>query len=271
MPPPADWTLRPGPGYDPTMQIRLHEFNHGDCPYLPDRTWVTHDFGLREMPGAAYEAMLVDGWRRSGHSFYRNHCPGCRCCTPIRVPVTGFVPSGSQRRCLRRNADVAVSVEPTGCPEDVFDLYRRYVRSRHRPDGDPEMEEYEAFLGRSPVDTRIMRYTVAGRLVGVGWVDVLANGVSSVYYAFDPEEGRRSLGTFSVMREVELAAALGVEWLYLGFYVPGSPKMRYKGNFRPCEYAVDGDWTQDHDAIPCPDSTGPPGSINRTEPDRDPR
>jgi len=73
-------------------------------------------------------------------------------------------------------------------------------------------------------------------------VDLLPNGLSSVYFAFEPAESHRSLGIYSIMKEIDLARDLGKEWLYLGFFVPGSPKMAYKGAFHPREFAVDGTW-----------------------------
>lgn len=233
------------------MQLSLYAADHGACPYLPDRRWVTQSFQLSTMPASAYEALLGGGWRRSGDVFYRNQCPGCRCCIPIRVPLAGFAPSRSQRRTVRRNADVAVQPDGPADDPEVFHLYGRYVRARHDP-GDPAgFDEFERFLLRSPVESRLMRYTIDGRLVGAGWVDVLPDGLSSVYFVFDPAEGRRSLGTFSIMKEIEHARDLGKQWLYLGFYVPGSSKMAYKGAFHPREFAVDEMWTADEGRLPC--------------------
>lgn len=246
------------------MQLQLYEVEHGNCPYLPERTWVTHSFQLESIPDSAYEAMLADGWRRSGTTFYQNHCPGCRCCTPVRVPVNDFRPSRSQRRTLRRNTEVTAEVVAPAADTESFSLYRRYVRARHTPaeprgtntdapiaSDDVTPKQFDEFLVTSPVHTRAMRYLVGDRLVGIGWVDVLPNGLSSVYFAFDPDESRRSLGTYSIMKEMDVARDLGKEWLYLGFFVPDSPKMAYKGAFKPREFAVNGTWTGDEGEIPC--------------------
>lgn len=245
------------------MQLQLYEVEHGNCPYLPERTWVTHSFQLESIPDSAYEAMLADGWRRSGTTFYQNHCPGCRCCTPVRVPVNDFRPSRSQRRTLRRNTEVTAEVVAPAADTESFSLYRRYVRTRHTPaeprgtntdapiaSDDVTPKQFDEFLVTSPVHTRAMRYLVGDRLVGIGWVDVLPNGLSSVYFAFDPDESRRSLGTYSIMKEMDVARDLGKEWLYLGFFVPDSPKMAYKGAFKPREFAVNGTWTGDEGEIP---------------------
>jgi len=194
------------------------------------------------MEPGLYEALLREGWRRSGQTYYQNHCPSCNLCTPIRVPAALFTPTRSQRRVMRLNSDVCVDIAPTGIDDEVFDLYSRYINERHPTGSPPTHDEYLTFLGSSPCETLLMRYRVRNRLVGAGWVDVLPDGLSSVYYAFDPAESKRSLGTFSVTQEVAATLERGKRWLYLGFYVPGSRKMAYKANFKPHELAIRGQW-----------------------------
>jgi len=122
---------------------------------------------------------------------------------------------------------------------DVYELYLRYVEYKHgRTEKDEE--DFRNFLCLSPIDTRIMMYYAGSRLAGVGWVDFLPRSLSSVYFAFDPDFASRSLGTFSVLEEIELCLKTGREWHYLGFQVQGSPKMEYKARFRPHEKLMDG-------------------------------
>ncbi|MFP4067175.1 MAG: arginyltransferase [Spirochaetaceae bacterium] len=226
------------------MRVRLFRINHGACPYLPNRTWVTNAFQVDRLPKSLYESMIAEGWRRSGTSFYRNHCPGCDLCIPIRVPTDRFRPSKSQRRTLRRNADVSVRIGPLEGAEEAYELYYLYNTTRHGEHDTASPAGFERFLLHSPIDTRMMRYYVGERLVGIGWVDVLSDGLSSVYFVFDPEESSRSLGTYSAMQEIETARRMGKNWLYLGFYVPGSPKMSYKARFRPYQLLEDGRWME---------------------------
>lgn len=232
------------------MRVTVYEVDNGPCPYLPNRKWMTHSFAVSSMSEESYEQLLTSGWRRSGVNFYQNHCPGCSCCIPLRVPAAGFVPSKSQRRVMRRNADVTVELALPSRDPEVVELYKRYLESQHQQSESPG--QFARFLVESPLDTRVMLYRVAERLVGAGWVDLLPGGLSSVYFAFDPAESRRSLGTYSLIREMELARSLGKPWLHMGFYVPGSPKMEYKGRFRPHEFAVDGQWTEDESKTSCP-------------------
>lgn len=216
----------------------------GDCVYLPNRRWA-----LRMIPAPrddeAYRDLLDTHHRRSGWVVYRPVCKGCHECQPMRVPVASFAPTRSQRRALNRNTDVQIEIglpEPT---DEKLDLHNRYVEDRFRRGeaGFASLESYAEVFGASPVTTREMRYTLNGRLVGLGLVDLLPNVVSSVYFYFDPDEGRRSLGTFSALKEIELARETNRAYLYLGYYIEACREMNYKSRFRPCEVlSPDGTW-----------------------------
>ena len=235
--------------------IFLTESPETPCPYLPGKTWKTRYFTAEVFPGDLYEELLGQGFRRSGGVFYRNHCPGCDECRQIRIPVTDFIPSKSQRRVCRRNEDLDLRLEPVGFSAEILSLFRRYQKSRHskaeKADGD-----FRRLFCRSPLDTRMSLYLDGDRILGVGWLDFLPRGLSSVYFVFDPEAAHRSLGIFSVLREIELARSLGLSWYYLGFVVQGSPKMAYKGAFLPLERLVRGEWTL---SVRPPADSGPGG------------
>lgn len=78
----------------------------------------------------------------------------------------------------------------------------------------------------------------AGRLLALGFLDILPAGLSSVYFAWEPEAQKRSLGSFSIIAETRLAASMGLGWYYLGFWVPGARRMDYKADFSPFELAL---------------------------------
>lgn len=226
------------------MKVTVYETDNGPCPYLPNRRWVTHTFAVPTLPSEIYERMISDGWRRSGTFFYQNHCPGCNECRPIRIPVAEFRPSKSQRRIQRRNEDITVEVVPNKFYREVFDLYTVYQEERHGRDETSRESGFRRFLCDSSVTTVQMHYRQENRLVGVGWVDELSDALSSVYFIFDPEESRRSLGTFSVMEEIRRADELGISYHHLGFYVRDSRKMAYKANFFPHELLIEGRWVR---------------------------
>jgi arginyl-tRNA--protein-N-Asp/Glu arginylyltransferase len=225
--------------------VRVEECVNGPCPYLDNGiAWETRRFTTPSFDPELYETMLAQGWRRSGTAFYRNACSGCGLCLPIRISRSNFAPSASQKRVLAKNADLSVGMRKLSLDPESYLMYARYSDARHGKEGN-DVLSYIGFLLDSPLDSRMISYRSpdSGRLLGEGYVDVLPNGLSSVYFAFEPSEGRRSLGTYSVMRELKFAESMGKEYYYLGFWVPGSVKMGYKANFSPFELALDGKWT----------------------------
>lgn len=226
------------------MKTRLFRNVLDECPYGKDAAeaaaWYFHAL---DMDGARYESLLVQGWRRCGPAFYRNDCADCELCRPIRVSAKEFSPSKSQRRTLRSNGDLTVTVDPSVFREEDYQLYLRYNRDWHESKRVPERDEFRFFID-SPLDTRTIRYFMEDELIGVGWIDVLPNSISSVYFAFEPRLSKRRLGVFSLLRELELCDEWGKSWLQLGFHVPDCPKMDYKSDFKPCQIAVGGEWRE---------------------------
>jgi arginine-tRNA-protein transferase len=184
-------------------------------------------------------AHLVDrGFRRAGRIVYRPRCRACRACLPIRIRVSEFTPTRSMRRTARCNADVTVDVAEPEATDEKYDLFCRYLDAQHDDTMERSYEAFYGFLYDSPTETLEFRYRVGRRLIGVSLADKLSGGLSSVYMSFDPDFARRSLGTFSVLWELDYARRGGAPYYYLGFYVAQSPKMAYKGRFRPAEILV---------------------------------
>lgn len=218
--------------------------HRGECVYLPGRSWA-----LRMIPAPRsdqrYEELLDDHHRRSGWVAYKPICEDCQACQPIRVPVESFRPSKSQRRILRRNEDVKVELGIPEATQEKLDLHNRFVATRFNKGESAfkDLASYDEVFGASPITTREMRFRIGSRLVGLGVIDVTPRVVSSVYFFFDPDESRRSLGTFSALREIELARETLRPYVYFGYYIAGCREMNYKSRFRPCEVLEpDGTW-----------------------------
>jgi len=208
------------------------------CSYLERRLArsVFVDPQLK-LDASRYGALLDLGFRRSGNYVYRPACGACQECRPVRVPVAEFAPDRGQRRCRRNNGDLRCTLEAE-LSDEHYDLYRRYLRARHPGGGmDPEdREAFHAFLSSTWGHTEVIAVRDrSGRLLAGGVADRVPHGLSAVYSWFDPDEPRRSLGTYLILREIERARALGLPYLYLGYWVPGSPTMDYKRGFRPLE------------------------------------
>lgn len=156
----------------------------------------------------------------------------------MRVPVQSFTPSASMRRVLRRNSDVRLEKAPTGFDETKYDLYRRYLDAQHDESMSRDTASFREFLCASPTSSFEFQYYLGDKLVGVSVMDEVPSGLSSVYMYFDPEESSRSLGTLSILREIQYCIDRRLPYYYLGFLVSGCGKMEYKSRFRPFELLV---------------------------------
>jgi len=219
------------------------------CTYLPGRQATFRAFqaiGGGRMTGEEYQRWMDAGFRRSGTIVYQPMCAGCRACVPLRVPVERLSMNKSQRRVLRRNADVQVQVGFPAPTAEKWELYDRYQREWHDGKQAGDLLGYVSFLYRSPVETVEFEYRDGGgKLIGVGLCDVSAKSVSSVYFYFDPREAGRSLGTFSALYEMLWAREMKIPYWYAGYWIRGCGAMEYKSRFRPCEaLGTDGEWRE---------------------------
>lgn len=223
--------------------LRLFHTGEHACGYWPDR--AARDLVLDPRDPRLtqwYPLALGWGFRRSGDIVYRPHCRGCRACVAVRIPVARFTPDRSQRRCLARNADLQMRIQPTRRDEEHLALYRRYLRARHRDGGmdDHGAAEFEQFLigswsqGRF-LELREQAESGPGRLLAVAVTDVVECALSAVYTFFEPDAADRGLGTLAILKQLEWARRDGHQHLYLGYWIAGHRKMDYKRRFRPLE------------------------------------
>ncbi|MEH6593698.1 MAG: arginyltransferase [Halioglobus sp.] len=220
-------------------------YPHG-CSYLKDQEAVTLFVDPRQpVDKALYSKLSAMGFRRSGGHIYRPHCTDCNACIPARIPVDTFSPSRRQRRTLKRNRDLAIEHTPDIKDSTSYELYRSYIEARHA-DGDmypPDREQYESFLSNEWNCTDYYRFYDKGRLIAIAVVDVLEDGLSAIYTFFDPEASQRSLGGFAVLWQIEKAREMGLEYIYLGYWIRGCQKMAYKSEYRPLELYLNNRWT----------------------------
>ena len=211
------------------------------CPYLPGRLSRSEAYWVDHLDPTLYEHLLARGFRRSGRVIFRPRCRGCQECRQLRIPVHQFMPTRSMRRILRRNADVRVEMGTPVATDEKYDVFHRYLDAQHDETMSRTYDSFLEFLYDSPIESHEFRYHLGKRLIGVGIVDHVVDGLSSVYMYFDPDYAKRSLGTFSVIQEVRHCQRVGLAYYYLGFYVGGSRTMAYKARFRPNEVLVAAD------------------------------
>ena len=215
------------------------------CSYLEGRAAVTlfADPDV-DIDTYQYSVLINYGFRRSGNHIYRPRCPDCSACIPIRIPVNEFRPNRNQRRVLKTNTDISVNEVPAEFQEEHFALYQTYLNTRHAGGGmdNPDRDKYESFLINPSIDVRFLEFRLGEKLIAVAVTDYLASGLSAVYSFFDPAESHRSLGTLTVLRQIELAQRFHMPYVYLGYWIKETHKMSYKSNFRPFEAFIGGQW-----------------------------
>jgi arginyl-tRNA--protein-N-Asp/Glu arginylyltransferase len=236
------------------------------CPYLPGRAERRLVTSLdRADADDRHERLMQAGFRRAQRFAYRPACPGCRACVPVRIPVARFAMSRGWRRILRRNADLVARERPLLATEEQFALFSRYLAGRHAEGGMSAMSwaDYRAMIDDSPVAGLVAEWRRAdGSLIAVSLTDRSASGLSGVYKFFDPDEGRRSLGSLIVLWHVERARELQLPFVYLGYWIADSAKMAYKARFRPLEQLTAAGW-QAMPGEPGPAAAEPAASINK--------
>lgn len=184
------------------------------------------------------------GYRRSGAHIYRPDCENCRACISCRVPVAQFKRSKRYQRIWNRNKDIRVEVCSELVGETPYHLYQEYIEKRHS-DGDmypANPEQFDAFIRSNAEGSQYYCFYIEDRLIAVSVSDVLDTGLSAVYTFFDPALEKRSLGNFAILWQIEQARALGLDFLYLGYWIKNCAKMEYKSAFRPLEMMVEGKW-----------------------------
>lgn len=228
------------------------------CPYLPgklERKVFTHLVGDRAP--AVNDLLTHGGFRRSQSIAYRPACDNCRACVSVRVLTKEFRPSRTFRRVLGVNRDLIGDERAPVPTAEQYSLFRAYLDARHADGGMVDMSvlDYSMMIEDSHVRTRLIEYRrrgpdsrINGRgegpLLAVALTDVLSDGLSMVYSFYDPEQRGRSLGTYIILDHIARARAMNLPYVYLGYWVEGSPKMDYKRRFLPQERLMHEGWVR---------------------------
>jgi arginine-tRNA-protein transferase len=226
------------------------------CPYLPgheERKVFTHLVG--ERAGDLNDVLTHGGFRRSQSIAYRPACEACKACVSVRVLAREFQPSRGQRRVRQRNADIISEMRTAAPTSEQYSVFRAYLDSRHQDGGMADMTvlDYAMMVEDSHVETKLVEYRQrtdgvtqarSGPLLAVALTDVLGDGLSMVYSFYDPDHDARSLGTFMILDHIARARAMGLDYVYLGYWIAGSRKMDYKRRFLPQERLLPDKWTR---------------------------
>ena len=225
--------------------VKVYATHPHKCSYLEGRDattlFVDPDINIDKN---AYSQLADIGFRRSGAHVYRPHCQECKACVPARIPVNTFKQKRSQRKVWNRNQDLQATQIADITGDEYYKLYERYICKRHF-DGDmypPSREQYLSFLSDEMGVTRFYCFRDQEKLVAVAVTDIMDKGLSAIYSFFDPDYERRSLGSFTILWQIEQIKQMRLHYLYLGYWIKNCRKMSYKIAYRPLELFIDGHW-----------------------------
>jgi len=223
------------------------------CPYLAgrmERKLFTHL--TRDKPGFLIDNLLKGGFRRSQNIAYMPYCDACSACVPVRLLVDEFEPKRSLKRIARQNSDLIATRKPAAPSSEQYGLFRDYIEARHGDGGMAEMSvlDYSLMVEDSVVETFVTEYrrkpdeSGDALLMAVALCDRLSDGISMVYSFYDTDVPARSLGTYMILDHIEFARRQGYPFVYLGYWIEGSRKMRYKDRFQPQERLTAKGWVR---------------------------
>jgi len=193
-----------------------------------------------------FEGLVIEGFRRSGSFVYKPNCKNCNACVPIRLLASKFFASRSQKRTTKYLDKLTVKILPLNFNEEHFELYVHYQNKRHLDTGrsEDELGDYNDFLIKSNVESKLVEFRLGNELKIVTIVDIVDDGISAVYTFYDCSNRKLSLGTISIVWLLDFCKKQNLSFLYLGYWIHESKKMKYKTNFKPYELLLEGVWQE---------------------------
>jgi leucyl-tRNA---protein transferase len=224
------------------LKINFYQGPETTCPYLDGQ--VRQDIFTQDthINPIHLETLLAHGFRRSGTLIYRPTCPNCNACQPTRLKVSDFQFSKSQRRCLKKNQHITWEWSKIKHDDEHMDLYQQYQEFQHQGSMSANAIEYMEMFEHPQCEVFHIDFRCQGKLVGVSIVDLIPDGLSSVYFYFSPDFQHLSLGTFSALIEIQECQKRKLSFWYIGYVIEQCPKMNYKTKFQPQERFSNNIW-----------------------------
>ncbi len=226
----------------PFKDIDIIEFKTDTtpCVYLNDKKMQMHYKYIKQSNQALSSQLINDGWRRFGYYYSKPICPECSECKSLKVDVQNFTFTKSAKRVIKKNQKTKIVVQKPTFSTKHLNIYKKYHEHQSIHKGwdifDLDEDSYQdLYLKGSNEFGKEVLYFVEDKLVGVDLIDILEDGISTIYFYYDPTYSHLSLGRYSIYKEIEMAKEMELKWVYLGYFVEDCPSLSYKDNYKPNE------------------------------------
>ncbi|WP_448565263.1 arginyltransferase [Thalassotalea ganghwensis] len=214
------------------------------CNYLPEqqeRLLVATDPRLQD--SKHYSWLMSQGFRRSGEQIYKPHCLNCQACQSLRIIVNDFQPTKSQRRLIKKSANLTFK-KNNRLKDEYYPLFEQYINTLHK-DGamyPATLAQYKSFLSSQLTAQLFLEVFDDDNLIAVAVTDILDEALSAVYTFYHPSYRKFGLGVVSILNQIKVAQALDKTYLYLGYQINECQKMNYKNRYFPHQILIKNQW-----------------------------
>lgn len=217
----------------------LKEFLLDDkCSYLDDKEQTMHYKIIDNACAQSCQNLIERGYRRFGKMYFRPICATCTECQSIKIDAQNFTFGKSAKRVINKAKNIRTFIQsPTMTQEhiDLFDQYHLYMRDKKGWNYSKTTPEhyFNSFVsGHGDFGYEVLYYD-EDKLIAVDLIDILVDGVSSIYFYYDPDYAHYSLGKLSLYHQIKFAQKSNKNWIYLGYYVQDCPSLSYKASYKP--------------------------------------
>ncbi len=206
---------------------------------LNDFSFVNEEFYASEVSPPQTDALLAAAWRHFGAHYFRYNFGfyerEIRRVQPLRVRVSDFTNSKSQRRIRRKNQDLQTVVRPIEITREKENLFERHKQrfTREMPASIYDFLDWDA--ANTPCEAQEICVYNNKTLLAASFFDVGKRATSGVYAIFEPTETARSLGIFTMLLEIDFAREQGKDFYYSGYAYAGKSFYDYKKHFAALE------------------------------------
>jgi arginyl-tRNA--protein-N-Asp/Glu arginylyltransferase len=188
----------------------------------------------------SYFQMLQRGWRRFGRMHFVPECKFCNKCVSMRIDVKNFKFSKSQKRVINKNKDTKLFIRQPSITLEHINLYDKYHSIMNAKKNWPfepiDPNDYlKSYVEGKQEYSKEFLYMRDNKLIGVALVDILGDGISSIYCFYDHDYEEFSIGKYSILAQIKMAQQMNIPYIYLGYWIKDHFSMGYKEQYMPFE------------------------------------